>query len=115
MGSWNCAATLLALLAMWQVPAAGRQPTFRSATELVSLNVAVTDAKAQPVPGLSAEQFVILEDGVRQEVKFFSPGELALNVVILIDTSASMTGSMVLVHRRRFGLPARCAPRTMPP
>ncbi len=99
MGSCNGAATVVALLAMWQMPAAGRQPTFRSATELVSVNVAVTDAKAQPVRGLSAEQFVIFEDGVRQDVKFFSPGELALDVVILIDTSGSMTGSMALVQQ----------------
>jgi Ca-activated chloride channel family protein len=84
---------------LWHTPASAQQPTFRSATELVSLNVSVTGQDAKPVPGLAADQFQIFEDGVKQEVKFFSPGELPLDVVILLDTSASMTGSMELVQQ----------------
>src|SRR5262245_29897545 len=94
--SASVAATLVAVL---QNSASAQQPTFRSATELVSLNVAVTDAHAQPVSGLSAEQFTIYEDGVQQQVQFFSPGDLPLDVIILIDTSSSMNGSMALVQQ----------------
>jgi VWFA-related protein len=73
--------------------------TFRTSTELVQLNVTVTDAKAQPVTGLTAEQFHVFEDGVPQAVQFFAPGDMPLDVVILLDTSASMTGSMPLVQQ----------------
>lgn len=99
MESRKRAASVIALMAIWQIHASTQQPTFRSATELVSLNVAVTGADAQPIPGLTAEQFVVLEDGVPQQLKFFSPGDMPLDVVILLDTSASMTGSMGLVQQ----------------
>lgn len=78
--------------------AARAQPTFRSATELVNLNVTVVDTRAEPVQGLTPQQFQVLEDGVPQELKFFAAGEMPLDVVILLDTSASMTGSMELVQ-----------------
>ena len=41
----------------------------------------------------------MFEDGVPQQVKFFSPGDLPLDVIILLDTSASMTGAMGLVQQ----------------
>jgi Ca-activated chloride channel family protein len=76
-----------------------QQPTFKSATELVSLNVSVSGQDAKPVAGLKPEQFQVFEDGVPQEVKFFAPGDMPLDVIILLDTSASMTGSMGLVQQ----------------
>jgi Ca-activated chloride channel family protein len=113
MVSSTRAAFVAALLAMWQIAAIAQQPTFRSVTELVSLNVAVIDAQARPVSGLSAEQFAIFEDGVQQQLQFFSPGELPLDVIILIDTSASMTGSMSVVQQAasRFARALRPADR----
>ena len=98
MRSWNQIAAAVTILSLWHT-AASAQPTFRSATELVSLNVSVIGQNAKPVPGLAADQFQIFEDGVPQVLKFFSPGELPLDVVILLDTSASMTGSMELVQQ----------------
>jgi VWFA-related protein len=35
---------------------------------------------------------------VRQDLKFFAPGDMPLDVVILLDTSASMAGSLGLVQ-----------------
>jgi Ca-activated chloride channel family protein len=99
MRAWVRAVPALTLLALWQSPATAQQPTFKSATELVSLNVSVTGQDAKPVAGLTAEQFQVFEDGVLQEVKFFAPGEMPLDVIILLDTSASMTGSMGLVQQ----------------
>ena len=92
-------ATAVTLLSLWHTAANAQQATFRSATELVSLNVSVMGQDARPVSDLLADQFQIFEDGVPQQLKFFSPGELPLDVVILLDTSASMTGSMELVQQ----------------
>ena len=92
------AAVAASLLIMSQPIANAQGPTFRGSTELVNLNVTVVGADMKPVGGLSQDQFEVLEDGVRQEVKFFAPGELPLDVLVLLDTSASMSGSMSLVQ-----------------
>lgn len=72
--------------------------TFRSTTELVNLNVTVTGANANPVSGLTSAQFEIREDGVVQDVKFFAAGDTPIDVLLLLDTSSSMTGSMQFVQ-----------------
>lgn len=92
-------AAAVTLLSLCHTAASAQPATFRSATELVSLNVSVMGQDAKPVSDLLADQFQIFEDGVPQQLKFFSPGELPLDVVILLDTSASMTGSMELVQQ----------------
>lgn len=89
------------MLAQGVVGAQG--PTFRSTTELVNLNVTVVDAESRPVPGLSADQFQVFEDGVPQQVEFFAAGEMPLDVLVLLDTSASMTASMPLVQSAAAG------------
>jgi Ca-activated chloride channel family protein len=89
----------LVLMAMCQSQLTAQQPTFKSVTELVSLSVSVVGQDARPVSGLEAEQFQVFEDGVLQQVKFFAPGEMPLDVIILLDTSASMTGSMGLIQQ----------------
>src|SRR5688572_27947037 len=68
--------------------------TFRSTTELVNLNVTVTGANANPVSGLTSAQFEIREDGVVQDVKFFAAGDTPIDVLLLLDTSSSMSSSM---------------------
>ena len=67
---------------------------FRSAVDLVALNVIVTDVNQRFVKGLQVGDFVVLEDGVAQDVTFFSAGEAPLDVALLLDTSASMAGQL---------------------
>ena len=56
--------------------AAGQQtpqtPTFRSAVELIPVNVSVLGRDGRPVVDLKKENFTILEDGVPQELRHFS-------------------------------------------
>jgi len=47
--------------------------TFQSSTRLVTLDVVVTDKQGKPVRNLSKDDFVVLEDGVRQNVASFEP------------------------------------------
>jgi Ca-activated chloride channel family protein len=86
------------ILLILPVSARAQQPTFRAQTEVVNLNVTVAGPNAQPVEGLTAEQFEVFEDGVLQDVRFFAPGEMPLDVVILLDTSSSMGNSLGLVQ-----------------
>ena len=49
-----------------------QQPSFRSRLDLVHLDVSVLDKKRQPVRGLTAADFTVLEDGKPQPVTVFS-------------------------------------------
>jgi VWFA-related protein len=63
---------------------------FRGAVDLVSLNVTLTDQHDQLVRGLTASDFAVYEDGVQQDVSFFSSTRLPMDVAVLLDTSSSM-------------------------
>lgn len=68
-------------------------PRFRAVVALVSLDVCVRDAWGRFVPDLSADDFVVLEDGKPQQVVFLDPSSgVPLTAVLLIDISQSMYG-----------------------
>jgi len=73
-----------------QQPPAPPQTPFRAGVDLVSLNVTVSDGTARYVTDLTAQDFNIFEDGVKQEVTFFNHTNLPIALALLIDTSASM-------------------------
>jgi Ca-activated chloride channel family protein len=103
----SLAALTLTATAYAQAPASGeaaQQPTpvFRSGASLVSLNVTVTDGK-RLVPGLAATDFSVFEDGVLQPVQFFESRNIPIDLIILLDTSASMSDKMPVVHEAAVG------------
>jgi Ca-activated chloride channel homolog len=62
-------------------------------TELVVLNITVTDATGQYVPGLRLTDFKVFEDGKEvpaQLISSFSVHEAPFASVVLLDTSSSM-------------------------
>lgn len=75
---------------------------FRSGASLVALNVTVTDG-ARLVPGLNLEDFSIYEDGVLQRVEFFESKEVPIDLILLLDTSASMSDKISVVHDAAVG------------
>ena len=65
--------------------------TFKAEASLVSLSATVTDSTGRAIAGLSKDDFEVLEDGVRQEVKVFHNDEkVPVSIGILFDTSGSM-------------------------
>ena len=54
-----------------QPPAAPQPPVFRSGTDLVRLDIRVTDADGRPVPDLRADEVEISESGEPRPVLFF--------------------------------------------
>ncbi len=79
----------LAVPALGQDPQADR-PQFRVAVNTVSVALTLLDEEGRLVTGLDEDNFTIFEDGVEQDVQFFSHGELPLKMVILLDVSTSM-------------------------
>ena len=94
------AAAQAAVLPAQAPPAA----TYRARTDLVVLQVAVTDARHRYVPGLRAEDFVVYEDGTPQEIVVFESASAPLDVMLLMDTSGSMGGRLHVAQRAANGL-----------
>jgi VWFA-related protein len=55
-----------------QQPPQQQPPVFRSAVTLVPVDVRVVDSAGKPVTDLKAEDFTIVEDGVKQEIRHFA-------------------------------------------
>jgi Ca-activated chloride channel family protein len=93
-GQGRRAAAGLALLAALATGALAqteqRRPTFEAGIEVIRLNLTVTDSRNHMVTGLSRADFAVFEDGVRQDLSFFTRDALPLSVALLIDCSASM-------------------------
>ena len=76
----------------------GNRPQFRVSVEMVSLSVTVLDEERRLITGLDAEDFNVYEDGVPQEIKVFSREALPLRMVILLDTSSSISRRLALAQ-----------------
>jgi Ca-activated chloride channel homolog len=73
----------------------------RTNTELVVLNVTVTDKGGQYVPGLRLSDFAIFEDGKQvslEVISSFSVHESPFASVVLLDTSGSMESRLTLAR-----------------
>lgn len=79
-------------------------PVFRTGVDLVALTVTVTDARQKFINNLSAHDFQVFEDGVRQPVAFFSVADVPMDVALLVDGSASMVDTLPLARIAATGL-----------
>jgi Ca-activated chloride channel family protein len=80
------------------VVGAAQQTTFRTAIDLVHFGVTVVDKQGQPVIGLKAEDFEVIENGKKQALQFFAVGDSdalpPLHLGLLLDTSGSMVDDL---------------------
>ena len=76
-----------------------QQPTFRSDARTVAAYATVTDAQKRLVPDLMQEDFEILDNDKPQPIDLFANEVQAITVVVMLDTSASMTGSLKLLEQ----------------
>jgi Ca-activated chloride channel family protein len=95
------AALLAGSLAASPASAPPAVPVFSSETSLVNVSVTVEDRDGQPIPGLSAQDFALSEDGKRRQIVLCARmGEAggrpstALDVALLVDTSDSMLDTL---------------------
>jgi VWFA-related protein len=100
-GIWNAAATLLALVAATSPTAAqqdrlGNPPRgdadLKVTSRIVQVSVSLTDKETRdPVDGLEAQDFLITDNGHRQNISSFEHGEgrKPLRIVFLIESAGS--------------------------
>lgn len=88
---------LVALALAAGIPAAAQQPTFRSSTQVVSLFATVLDAQNRLVPDLTQDDFQVLDNDKPQKLTVFQSENQPITVVVMLDTSGSMTASIQLL------------------
>lgn len=91
-------------------PSDAQPPTFRSATQTVSLFATVTDASNRLVPDLSQDEFTVLDNGTPQPLTIFRQQSEPITVVVMLDTSGSMTGAIDLLKAAAAEFVARLLP-----
>src|SRR5260370_36768162 len=61
-------------------------------TNLVSVNITVTDSHDRFVTGLEKDRFEVYDNSVKQEIEHFTDEDAPLTLGIVYDVSGSMTG-----------------------
>jgi len=74
-------------------------PRFQSGVELVHVTATITDADGHFVSGLRREDFTVSEDGVPQEVTYFSSDRVPVSLGIILDASGSMNREKLAAAR----------------
>ena len=89
------------------------QVPFRAGVDLVSLNVTVTEGTTRYVTDLTADDFSVFEDGVKQDVTFFNRTNLPIALALLLDTSASMDTKLPTAQEAAIGFSRRLRPQDL--
>lgn len=76
----------------------GDDEVVRVNTDLIVLNVSVTDEKGKHVAGLNLNDFKVFEDDRQQKITTFSAEDTNFAAVILLDTSGSMESRVSLAR-----------------
>jgi hypothetical protein len=87
---WVLCAAIGAFVAL-AVPLVGLQqrPRYRTGVDVVTVDVSVR-AGGRPVRGLSAADFVLTDNGVRQSIEAIDTASLPIDLTLAVDTSGSM-------------------------
>ena len=93
-----------------QQPSPQQNPAFRAAIDIVSLNVTVTEGVNRYVTDLDQPDFQVFEDGVRQDVTFFSRRQQPIALSLLLDSSASMEDKLPTLQQSAGNFVKRLRP-----
>jgi VWFA-related protein len=81
--------------------APGQEPVYQLSVDvpLVSVDVRVNDSRGQPLRSLTEKDFILLEDGVEQQIKVFSSVDTPYNILLLFDRSGSTQDQWSFMQR----------------
>ena len=100
----SCSAVFLMVAVGWaRFHVLGQQPVFRGGTDLVELDVVVTDKEHRPVRGLTAADFTVLEHGKPQKIAAFAaidlPDVVAPSANWMRTTGSDVTANSIDTRR----------------
>ena len=92
---------LLLVLIVSGTMAGAQEPVYilRVDVPFISVDVSVADSAGKPVNDLTVDDFELYEDGVRQEIRYFSPVSTPYNILLLFDRSGSTQHKWPLMQR----------------
>jgi Ca-activated chloride channel family protein len=96
--TWARYLAVPAALAAASLTVVAQQPTFKAGTQLVPVFVTVLDAEKRLVPNLVKEDFEVLDNTKPTAIVLFDAEVQPVTVVVMLDTSGSMTGSLDLLR-----------------
>src|SRR3954470_6293531 len=99
MKAWKIAATAALTTSISLSLAAQQQPTFKAGTQVVSIFATVTDTQKRLVSGLAQDDFAVFDNEKPQPVVYFDNSIHPINVVVMLDTSGSMTLTIDLLKQ----------------
>jgi len=102
MQVWKPIAGGAALAAAMSIALIAQQPqgpTFKAGTQVVSIFATVTDAQKRLVPSLTQDDFLVFDNEKPQPVIYFDNSIRPINVVVMLDTSGSMTLTIDLLKQ----------------
>ena len=68
-----------------------QQAKFTSSVDVVTVDVSARDG-GKVVTGLTAPDFIVLDNGVKQEITDVTYGKLPIDITVALDVSYSVTG-----------------------
>src|SRR5688572_1090734 len=93
-----CCLTFLTLLNLTSVNAQDDDEIISVDSSIVVLNASIFDSSGRSVPGLTAKQFRVFEDGVEQPIRTIEAEQTPFAAIILLDTSGSMESRVSLAR-----------------
>ena len=94
----SIALAAVGLAVLSAVVISAQQPTFRAGTQIVSVFATVTDSQKRLVPDLQQSDFEVFDNDKPQPLVFFQNETQPITVVVMLDTSGSMTLTLDLLR-----------------
>jgi Ca-activated chloride channel family protein len=86
---------------------------YRAGVEMVSLSVTVLDQQSRYLTDLDSKDFLVYEDGAKQEISYFNRTTLPIALSLLLDTSASMDQRMAIAQDAAVGFAHKLRPQDL--
>jgi Ca-activated chloride channel family protein len=85
--------------ALFALPLLAQQPTFRAGVDVVKVDVSIARG-VEHVSGLTAENFEVFDNGVKQKITSVATAEVPLEVYLVLDLSGSVQGEPLAQLKR---------------
>jgi VWFA-related protein len=95
--------SVLAALFVCALAAQQPSPNIRANARLVLVPATVTSLKGQFIDGLSADDFVLTDDGVRQKIRLDTPDAASTPMSLIVAVQSTVYSAAALAKIRRVG------------